>query len=55
MREANKLNSKYVLFLGGSEYKQGLLILKNMSNGEEEKISLTRLDQIVKKIKTNPV
>ena len=31
MREANKLNAKYVLFIGGDEYKQGLMNLKNMS------------------------
>jgi len=45
MREANKLNAKYVLFIGGDEYKQGLLNLKNMSTGEEEKI---RFDQVEK-------
>ena len=33
MREANKLNAKYVLFIGGDEYKEGLMNLKNMSNG----------------------
>ena len=38
MREANKLNAKYVLFVGGDEYEQGLMNLKNMSTGEEEKI-----------------
>jgi histidyl-tRNA synthetase len=40
MREANKLNAKYVIFVGGDEYKQGLMNLKNMSTGEEEKISI---------------
>jgi len=55
MREANKLNAKYVLFIGGDEYKEGMMNLKNMSTGEEEKISLDFVDQIVKKIKTNPI
>ena len=40
MREANKLNSKYVLFIGGDEYKEGMMNLKNMSTGTEEKVSL---------------
>jgi histidyl-tRNA synthetase len=40
MREANKLNARYVLFIGGDEYKQGLMNLKNMSTGVEEKVSL---------------
>ena len=39
MREANKLNANYVLFIGGDEYKEGMMNLKNMSTGEEEKIS----------------
>ncbi len=38
MREANKLNAKYVIFVGGDEYKQGLMNLKNMSTGVEEKV-----------------
>ena len=40
MREANKLNARYVLFIGGDEYKEGMMNLKNMSTGEEEKISV---------------
>jgi histidyl-tRNA synthetase len=40
MREANKLNAKFVLFIGGDEYKQGLVNLKNMTTGVEEKVSL---------------
>lgn len=51
MREANKLNAKYVLFIGGDEYKQGLMNLKNMSTGKEEKISLSNIEEI--KLKLN--
>jgi histidyl-tRNA synthetase len=40
MREANKMNARYVLFIGGDEYKQGLVNVKNMSTGEEEMISI---------------
>lgn len=50
MREANKLNAKYVLFIGGDEYKQGLMNLKNMSTGEEEKISIAQIREFVAKL-----
>ena len=40
MREANKMNAKFVLFIGGDEYKEGMMNLKNMSTGEEEKVSI---------------
>jgi len=35
MREANKMNARFVIFVGGDEYKQGNLNLKNMQSGEE--------------------
>ncbi len=35
MREANKLNSRYVLFVGGEEYQSGNFKLKNMVSSEE--------------------
>ncbi len=47
MREANKLNAKYVLFIGGDEYKQGLMNLKNMSTGVEEKVSIDSIREFV--------
>ncbi len=40
MREANKLNARFVLFIGGEEYKSGKLNLKNMSTGEQQLIKL---------------
>jgi len=52
MREANKMNAKYVLFIGGDEYKQGLMNLKNMSTGVEEKVSLTKIQDIIIEIKS---
>ena len=55
MREANKLNARYVLFIGGDEYKEGLMNLKNMSTGEEEKVSITEISQTIQRIKTNPI
>jgi histidyl-tRNA synthetase len=51
MREANRLNAKYVLFIGGDEYKQGMVNLKNMSTSEEEKIPFNKFDLLVTKIK----
>jgi histidyl-tRNA synthetase len=43
MREANKMNAKYVLFIGGEEYKANKVLLKNMKNGEQKQISLDDL------------
>lgn len=36
MREANKLNAKFVIFIGGDEFKRGELNVKNLSNGEQQ-------------------
>ncbi|MBK7104302.1 MAG: histidine--tRNA ligase [Ignavibacteriae bacterium] len=46
MREANKLNSKYVLFLGGDEYSKGEVQLKNMQSGEQSLLNLTELEKV---------
>ncbi len=51
MREANKLNAKYVLFIGGDEYKQGMMNLKNMSTGVEEKVALNEFELLITKLK----
>ncbi|UCH66613.1 MAG: histidine--tRNA ligase [Ignavibacterium sp.] len=51
MREANKMNAKFTLFVGGDEYEQEMTRLKNMESGKEEKISLNELDKLVSKIK----
>lgn len=55
MREANKLNAKYVLFIGGDEYKQGMIKLKNMATGVEEKVAITEISKTITRIKTNPI
>ena len=47
MREANKLNSEFVLFLGGEEYSEGKVQLKNMKNGTQE---LVKIENLVNKI-----
>lgn len=51
MREANKLNAKYVLFIGGDEYKEGLMKLKNMSVGTEEVLALSEFNKLNSKLK----
>jgi histidyl-tRNA synthetase len=51
MREANKLNAKYALFIGGDEYKQGLIKLKNMSDSLEKILSLEKIHELISIIK----
>jgi histidyl-tRNA synthetase len=49
MREANKLNSRLVLFIGGEEYKEGNFKLKNMKSGEEQLIPFDKLQSALDK------
>jgi histidyl-tRNA synthetase len=51
MREANKMNANFTLFIGGEEYQQEMISLKNMESGKEEQIPLNELDNLVDKIK----
>lgn len=53
MREANRLNSKFVLFVGGDEFASGAVVLKNMSDSEQKNLSKDNLEEIVKQIKVN--
>jgi len=46
MREANKFNARFAVFIGGDEYKQGMMTLKNMESGKEETISLIKLESL---------
>lgn len=46
MREANKLNSRFVLFIGGDEYKTGYMNLKDMSSGEQIPIPVENPDAV---------
>ena len=48
MREANKLNAKYVLFIGGEEFKSRKARIKNMQSGEEKNISIDNKRTLVK-------
>ena len=49
MREANKLNTHFVLFVGGEEYRDGNFKLKNMKTGEEQLIPFNKLQTILEK------
>lgn len=40
MREANKFNAKFVVFVGGEEYKRNELSVKNLSNGNQQLIKI---------------
>ncbi len=50
MREANRLNAKYVGFIGGEEYEQGKIKLKDMISGDEEIMDLKNPEGIYNKI-----
>lgn len=51
MREANKMNSRFVLFVGGDEYKNEELVLKILSNGQQENIKLSELSTLISRVK----
>lgn len=46
MREANKHGAKYVIFVGGDEYKRGELNVKNLSNGEQQLIKIEDFEKL---------
>lgn len=46
MREANKLNTRFVIFFGVDEYSSGFLSLKNMQTGEQKQIPVGSLENI---------
>ncbi len=46
MREANKFKAKYVLFLGGDEFKNNMVVLKNMNTGEQTNFNINELYKI---------
>jgi len=50
MREANRLGANFVLMIGGDEFDRGNLVLKNMSDGSQQELSINDLDTIYKLI-----
>lgn len=53
MREANRLNAKFVLFVGGDEYANGEVVLKNMQTSEQKNFSKENLEEIINQIKVS--
>ncbi len=51
MREANRINAKFVLFFGGEEYENDKVRLKNMETSEEQTVAITSVEKIIKIIK----
>lgn len=47
MREANKLNSKFALLIGGDEFKDGFYVLKKMSDGTQLNIPVNDLEKLI--------
>jgi histidyl-tRNA synthetase len=51
MREANKLNSKKTIFIGGEEYERNEIVVKDMETSEQQTFNISDLDNIIKQIK----
>ena len=51
MREANKYNSKFAVFVGGEEFKRGKLNVKNLSNSEQQTIKIEEIYKLKTMIK----
>ena len=48
MREANRQNARFAAILGGEEFQQGIVQLKNLETGEQEAVPF---DQVVEQVK----
>ncbi|MFH1051900.1 MAG: histidine--tRNA ligase [bacterium] len=46
LREANKLNCKFTIILGENELNKGKVLVKNMDNGEEAEIDLSKIKDL---------
>jgi histidyl-tRNA synthetase len=51
MREANKLNARKTIFIGGEEFEKNEIVIKDMNSSEQQNISLNEFDKIVNQIK----
>lgn len=48
MREANKLNTLFTMFIGGEEFQRKNVLIKNMNSGEQKEISLSEIENEIK-------
>lgn len=53
MREANKYNARFVIFIGGEEFLNNKFQIKNMQTGEQNLFDLSELEKIIDIIKSN--
>jgi histidyl-tRNA synthetase len=51
MREANKLNAKKTVLIGGEEFEKGEVVIKNMQSSEQQNIAIEDFDKIVNQLK----
>ena len=40
LREANKIGAKYAIIIGDKEFENKLVEVKNLKNGEQEKVAI---------------
>ena len=51
MREANKFNAGFALFIGGDEYEEGKMNLKDMKTSEQKLIPIDNISEVIDNIK----
>ncbi|MCH7721715.1 MAG: histidine--tRNA ligase [Bacteroidetes bacterium] len=51
MREANKFNARFALFIGGGEYEEGKMNLKDMKTSEQKLIPIDNISEVIDNIK----
>ena len=49
MKEANKLNVKYVIIIGDEELKNSEVVIKNMDSGNQENLPFKQVESYFKK------
>ena len=52
LRAANKCNAAYTVVRGDSEMEKGIVMLKNMSNGEQQELPAENLAETLKQLIT---
>jgi histidyl-tRNA synthetase len=50
MRAANRLNASYVVICGDSELEKGVVVCKNMENGEQLELAPEKLSEYLKSL-----
>ncbi len=50
MREANRLNSNFVIMVGGNEFKHGNVVVKNMEDGTQVETKFSDINEIKRKL-----